>query len=143
MTKAERDARPARSKYWLSLRCSGCSKQCQYRTFRPLSGDLTLGKKREHRPRSSKARPFREARRGLFSLSRDPQDWRQRRRASVLGLMHGEKLKLWEQLTAACPEREGTREATREATREGILEDGYQDADQASGSCPRAVAAGG
>ena len=106
MTKAERDARPRRSKYWNTLRCDGCSKHCQYRTFRPLSGDLTLGKKRLHRPPRSKTRAFGEMRRALQR--------RQARRAAVLGKMHEEKLKLWNELTSSCPERE----------------DGYQAADQ-------------
>jgi len=109
------------SGYWRHLYCEGCALACQYFMFRPLTGDFTLGRRRNgHRERQAakkrctlckgctKARQqdnatFREIVRQMHKESDNPKDWRYRRRGTVLGWMHAAKLELWESVTRSCP----------------------------------------
>lgn len=71
--------------YWKTLRCDGCPVGCRYADFKVFPRD-----------------GFQQTQQSLFVASEDPDDWRYKRRGTVLGLMHQTKRELWEQATAFC-----------------------------------------
>jgi hypothetical protein len=84
--------------------------------FRPLTGDFTLGRKRngqKERVAAAKRRQrglakqnnqyFGEMQRGLRKETDNPKYCKHKRRGTILGMMHASKLELWVSLTRSCP----------------------------------------
>lgn len=94
--------------YWRNLRCDGCSLACRYKDFKVF--DRT---------------GFVDIQQSLFVASENPEDWRYKRKGTVLGIMHKHKLELWGQHTSSCPNYGITDEQLTEAglTKQTLLDD--------------------
>lgn len=75
-------------RYFRKLRCEGCYRHCRYLDFRPLGGGKAA---------------FGETLQGLRVNTDAREQWRYKRRGTVLGMMHAEKMAAWEAMTNACP----------------------------------------
>ena len=86
VTRWQMSDKPARSPIWRRLRCDGCARRCAYTDFKVFTPNC-----------------FREARQELWTNSDNPADWKYKRRSTVLGYMHGVKLKAWIHHIMTCP----------------------------------------
>lgn len=79
--------------YWRHVQCDGCERACRYRDFHVFPGG-----------------GFGQVRADLFVASDDRAQWRNKRRGTVLGIMHAEKLTAWEHFTTNCQRNRLTAE---------------------------------
>ena len=92
------------------VRCGGCPLSCAYRDFVVDGGSFSLPTRNRYRSAqrgerhvdSSNAR-FADTVGALRVESSDQKEWRYKRRGTVLGKLHAEKLKIWNEATGTCP----------------------------------------
>lgn len=82
--------------YWRHVECHGCALACKYRDFHVFGRD-----------------GFTSVKSSLYVENPDPTTWHHKRRGTVLGLMHAEKLAAWKHHTEACEKNRLTRKGRR------------------------------